>query len=133
MPLSSIQKVIGGNDYRDFMIQHVGLKTFKKSSSSLLAQSGFCIQIADLSEPVNLTTDDEDKVTTWLEGLNCLLNRSDALRMPSIKSDVEQMVSMEVRIRLLDIAPPTTAPPPIPPLPTDFSWIPEKYRVKLPA
>uniref|UniRef100_A0A914BVX8 ELMO domain-containing protein n=1 Tax=Acrobeloides nanus TaxID=290746 RepID=A0A914BVX8_9BILA len=128
VPIFSIRQIVSGNEYRDFIIQHNGLKTFKKSSSSLLAQSGFCIEVNDQTEPFNLTTDDESNVTAWVEGLTCLLNPTNALQMSSIKADVDQMLGLEVRIRLCDLNTPTLdlEPPPAPP--NEFSWIPEAYR-----
>lgn len=95
VPIFSIRQIVSGNEYRDFIIQHIGLKTFKKSSSSLLAQSGFCIEVNDQTEPFNLTTDDESNVTAWVEGLTCLLNPTNALQMPSIKADVRFKMEFE--------------------------------------
>jgi len=72
----------------------------------------------------------EQELNVWIEGLNCLLHPQKAVQEAHMKTEIETLLNLEVRVRLLDVPqPPSDVAFKVPPLPTDFSWIPEKYRI----
>lgn len=88
MAIFAIRRVISGAEYRDFVIQQIGTKLYKKSMSPWPSHCGLALEVNDQSEPLNLASDDEKKVADWVEGLHCLLDSKSAFQLSSIKAEV---------------------------------------------
>ena len=58
----------------------------------------------------------------WVDGINCLLGKK--MLSPQAKSDMELLLTMEMKLRLLDLEniPIPDQPPKIPPLPTNYDF-----------
>jgi len=76
-----------------------------------------------------LVANSEQELNVWIEGLNCLLHPQKAVQEAHMKKEIDRLLNLEVRVRLLDVSNTTPDQLKVPPLPTDFSWIPEKYRI----
>jgi hypothetical protein len=122
--IMNIRRLVHGAEYSDRIFQQVGVKAKKNNASSLL-RCGFCIELAD--ESLNLCADDEAKLQAWVDGLNCLINPDRALNTPLLKAEVERLLNLEVRVRLLDVDNPPSTNLPFPEPPKDFSWIPQNF------
>uniref|UniRef100_A0A915D2T4 ELMO domain-containing protein n=1 Tax=Ditylenchus dipsaci TaxID=166011 RepID=A0A915D2T4_9BILA len=122
--IHSIRKIVYGSEYSNRLSQQFGIKLSKKSQSSSLLRCGLCIELHDDSEQFHLTTNDESHLNMFIEGLQCLMTPQATLQTPAIKAEVERLLNLEVRVRLLDVPVNATADLPVPELPIDFSWIP---------
>uniref|UniRef100_A0AC34R9P2 PH domain-containing protein n=1 Tax=Panagrolaimus sp. JU765 TaxID=591449 RepID=A0AC34R9P2_9BILA len=111
------------------VVQQFGTKLLKKSSSSTMLRNGFSLELKDKGELLTLTTENDEILKLWIDGLNILLG-NEILNSKEFEEEVNNLVDMEVQVRLLDIKTLPQIPPIIPELPTNFDWIPKKYRVK---
>ncbi|KAH7723897.1 cell death abnormality protein 12 [Aphelenchoides avenae] len=127
----SIRRVVHGVEYNDRLSQQAGAKPKKSASTATMHRCGFSIEVSDQMESYNLCADDESKVHAWIDGLNCLINPEKSLDTQLLKAEVERLLNLEVRVRLLEVENPPADNLPFPELPTDFSWIPEPYRAKV--
>uniref|UniRef100_A0AC34GBG4 PH domain-containing protein n=1 Tax=Panagrolaimus sp. ES5 TaxID=591445 RepID=A0AC34GBG4_9BILA len=73
LPISDIKRIVTGSEYSETVVQQIGMKLSKKSSSHSFIKQGFSIELKDQSEPLTLATDDEEIVIQWIDGLNLLL------------------------------------------------------------
>lgn len=76
-----------------------------------------------MNEPLNFITDKEETFNIWLDGINALLGKS--MTSEETKRDLETLLSMEIKLRLLDtegINIPET-PPPIPKEPPNYDFV----------
>ncbi|KAI1701073.1 pleckstrin homology domain-containing protein [Ditylenchus destructor] len=131
--IANIRRIIYGQEYNNRVHQRFDIKlSSKKNQLSSLLKCGLCIEINEdirntnnLDEEYYLSTNNESELTAFLDGLQCLINPDVALQTPAMKAEIESLLNLEVRVRLLDMPQRNTASDiPIPPLPMDFSWIP---------
>uniref|UniRef100_A0A914QZX8 PH domain-containing protein n=1 Tax=Panagrolaimus davidi TaxID=227884 RepID=A0A914QZX8_9BILA len=123
VPISDIKRIVTGSEYSETVVQQIGMKLSKKSSSHLFLKQGFSVEFKDQSEPLTLAADDEDVVLQWIDGLNLLLGFEHLN-----EKEINRLLDLEVRIRLLNVLNPPTNSPQIPELPKTFEWIPDKYH-----
>jgi hypothetical protein len=123
LSISDIKRIVTGSEYSETVVQQIGMKLSKKSSSHLFLKQGFSIEFKDQSEPLTLAADDEEVVLQWIDGLNLLLGFEHLN-----EKEINRLLDLEVRIRLLNVLNPPTNPPQIPELPKTFEWIPDKYH-----
>ena len=141
--LSDIKRIVTGSEYSEIVVQQIGTKLSKKSSSLSLLRQGFSFELKEQAELLTLATDNEQILQTWIEGLNMLIGNQMITDQKQLELEVSMVIivfififylqtnrllELEVRIRLLDVVNPPSVPPQIPDLPKDFNWIPEKYR-----
>jgi len=78
--------------------------------------------IYEPNKPLNFIAQSKDAFCMWIDGLNVLLGRK--MTSTKAKSDLELLLSMEMKLRLLDIEniPIPDKPPVIPPLPKNYNF-----------
>lgn len=75
------------------------------------------------TEPINFVAASEEIFHIWMDGINALLGKS--MDSPLMQSDLDILLTMEIKLRLLDtegIRIPST-PPPIPPDPLNYDFV----------
>ncbi|KAE9551412.1 hypothetical protein FO519_005367 [Halicephalobus sp. NKZ332] len=128
LALSDIKRIVTGSEYSEIVVQQIGTKLSKKSSSLSLLKQGFSFELKEQAELLTLATDNEQVLQTWIEGLNMLLGNQMITDQKQLELETNRLLDLEVRTRLLNIVNPPSIPPQIPELPKDFNWVPEKYR-----
>jgi hypothetical protein len=73
LPISDIKRIVTGSEYSETVVQQIGMKLSKKSSSLSFLKQGFSIELKDQSEPLTIATEDKDVLQAWIEGLNYVL------------------------------------------------------------
>ncbi|MFH4976225.1 hypothetical protein AB6A40_002934 [Gnathostoma spinigerum] len=118
--ISDIRRVEAGGGLLD-----VGNTPFKNKKHAMMR--GITIEVGDKPEIYHLITSDERVIETWIDGLNALIGCDDlSLRA---QQQVDRLLSIELKMRLLHIDH-IPASVPLPPLPTDFSWLPKSASNK---
>uniref|UniRef100_A0A7E4VWL1 ELMO domain-containing protein n=1 Tax=Panagrellus redivivus TaxID=6233 RepID=A0A7E4VWL1_PANRE len=126
--INDIRRIITGTEYSEVVIQQIGTKFLKKTSSAL-PKYGFSIEPKDQTELLILATDDEAVHQAWTEGLNILLGREVIAERKAYENEIDKLLDMEIRVRLLNVGNPPSTVPRVPPLPSNFDWIPGRKAV----
>lgn len=71
--LSEIKRIITGVEYSEMVVQQFGTKLLKKSSSSAMLRNGFSFELKEKGELLTLSTENEEILKGWIDGLNILL------------------------------------------------------------
>ncbi len=81
--------------------------------------------VRETGDPLDLVAPDEKTFDLWCDGINTLLMRD--MKSARATEDLEMFLSMEVKIRLLDVEGINIPdqPPKVPPLPPDFDFCQE--------
>ena len=119
--------MVHGSEYTSQLHQLYGFKPSKTSSSSLL-RCAFCFELKASEEKFHLAANNPEEMAAWVEGVSCLLEPKLALQTQHLKEEVERMLNLEMRMRMLEIPGGLQSNLPVPELPKNFDWIPEKYR-----
>lgn len=85
-----------------------------------VAALSFTIHTEDLNKSLDLVALNQDDFSNWTDGLRVLIH--DRFENPQTQEEFKTLVSIELRIRLLDLAGVQTPQeaPQIPPLPPNF-------------
>ncbi|XP_013415031.1 engulfment and cell motility protein 1 [Lingula anatina] len=102
---------------------HVKEKALGKKSTPLHA---FSIMSDTADQALNFVASNEQEYNTWTDGVNALLGNPMVSEMTT--QELDMLLSMEIKIRLLDTEGVTIpeSPPPIPPPPPNFDF---KYKI----
>uniref|UniRef100_A0A3B3QC94 Si:dkey-56f14.7 n=1 Tax=Paramormyrops kingsleyae TaxID=1676925 RepID=A0A3B3QC94_9TELE len=114
--VSDIKAVITGKDCPH--VKEKGALRQNKETQEL----AFSI-VYDSDEYLNFIAPNKHEYCVWIDGLNILLGKE--LTSDLTKSDVEILLSMEMKLRLLDLEniKIPEAPPPIPKEPSDYNFV----------
>ncbi|XP_061162842.1 engulfment and cell motility protein 1-like isoform X2 [Saccostrea echinata] len=116
LPVSDIKSFVTGRD-----CPHI---KDKKDKAKTMTTTSFAIQTvnSETTDMICFVAKDEVEFDMWTDGLNVLLGHE--MTSPQMKKDLNMLLDMEIRIRLLDaegIAIPNE-PPPIPPEPDNYNF-----------
>ena len=92
-----------------------------RSAHKSITELAFSI-LYEPNKSLNFIAQSQDAYCMWVDGLNVLLGRK--MTSPKAKSDLELLLTMEMKLRLLDIEniPIPDQPPVIPPLPKNYNF-----------
>nr|KAG5713058.1 hypothetical protein BaRGS_021852 [Batillaria attramentaria] len=115
LPLVDIQRIVTGKD-----CPHVGVKS-RLVRSNPNGRLAFSIQTENEEDQICFIASSEYEYDMWCDGLNALLGNE--MTSNQVKQDMEMLLSMEIKIRLLETEglPIPTEPPPHPPTAGEFS------------
>ncbi|KAM3720898.1 Cell death abnormality protein [Dirofilaria immitis] len=112
--VADIQRVIGGGEDSFPMSGTKG----KKNSN----MRGITLEVGDKPDLYHLVTSDEETINAWCDGINALIG-VDKLSVQA-QRQVDRFLNIELKMRLLELDHiPNSIE--IPPLPTNFDWIPK--------
>ncbi|XP_077983513.1 engulfment and cell motility protein 1-like isoform X2 [Glandiceps talaboti] len=114
LQVSDIRSLVTGKD-----CPH--MKDSKRGQGVALAFSIMHDPVSDL-EALNFVARDTHVFNIWTDGINALLGQP--MTSEDAKNDMETLLGMEIRLRLLDTenVPIPASPPPIPPEPDNFDF-----------
>uniref|UniRef100_A0A8C9VKA1 Engulfment and cell motility 2 n=1 Tax=Scleropages formosus TaxID=113540 RepID=A0A8C9VKA1_SCLFO len=115
IPVSDIKSVVTGKD-----CPHMKEKSALKQNKEVL-ELAFSI-LYDPDEALNFVAPNKYEYCVWIDGLSALLGRE--MNSDLTRSDLDTLISMEMKLRLLDlenIAIPD-APPPVPKEPSTYNF-----------
>ncbi|XP_048882298.1 engulfment and cell motility protein 1-like [Brienomyrus brachyistius] len=117
--VSDIKAVLTGKD-----CPHVKEKGALRQNKEVQEAQELAFSIVyDSDEYLNFIAPNKHEYCVWIDGLNILLGKE--LTSDLTKSDVEILLSMEMKLRLLDLEniKIPEAPPPIPKEPSDYNFV----------
>ena len=94
-----------------------------KSKKSTSDTAFSLIPKADQDEPLNFVAPSDKTFDYWTDGLHALLHQE--MESREMKQDLEFLLTMDIKLRLLDtegLTIPET-PPPVPPLPANYHFV----------
>lgn len=116
MPVADIKAVITGKD-----CPHMKEKGALKQNKEVLELAFSVLYESD--EYLNFIAPDKHEYCVWTDGLNALLGKE--MTSEYTKSDMDTLLSMEMKLRLLDLEniQIPEAPPPIPKEPSNYDFV----------
>ncbi|VDK83156.1 unnamed protein product [Onchocerca ochengi] len=113
--IADIQRVVAGGE-GDFPMSS---STKGKKNANI---RGITLEVGDKPDLYHLVTSDEQAINAWCDGINALIG-VDKLSIQA-QRQVDRFLNIELKMRLLELDHiPNSIE--IPPLPTNFDWIPE--------
>ncbi|XP_028673969.1 engulfment and cell motility protein 1 isoform X1 [Erpetoichthys calabaricus] len=116
LPVADMKSIVTGKE-----CPHMKEKGALKQNKEVL-ELAFSI-VYDSEEYLNFIAPDKNEYCIWTDGLNALLGREMASDLT--KSDLDTLLNMEMKLRLLDLEniPIPEAPPPIPKEPSNYDFV----------
>ncbi|XP_038573016.1 engulfment and cell motility protein 1-like, partial [Micropterus salmoides] len=116
LPVADIKAVITGKD-----CPHMKEKGALKQNKEVLELAFSVLYESD--EYLNFIAPDKNEYCVWTDGLNALLGKE--MTSDYTKSDMDTLLSMEMKLRLLDLEniQIPEAPPPIPKEPSNYDFV----------
>uniref|UniRef100_A0A7N8XVW4 Engulfment and cell motility 1 (ced-12 homolog, C. elegans) n=1 Tax=Mastacembelus armatus TaxID=205130 RepID=A0A7N8XVW4_9TELE len=116
LPVADIKAVITGKD-----CPHMKEKGALKQNKEVLELAFSVLYESD--EYLNFIAPDKHEYCVWTDGLNALLGKE--MTSDNTKSDMDTLLSMEMKLRLLDLEniQIPEAPPPIPKEPSNYDFV----------
>ncbi|XP_058878922.1 engulfment and cell motility protein 1-like isoform X2 [Acipenser ruthenus] len=116
LPVADIKAVVTGKD-----CPHMKEKGALKQNKEVL-ELAFSI-LYESDEYLNFIAPDKNEYCVWTDGLNALLGKE--MTSDRTKSDLDTLLSMEMKLRLLDLEniQIPEAPPPIPKEPSNYNFV----------
>ncbi|KAL2080039.1 hypothetical protein ACEWY4_023832 [Coilia grayii] len=116
LPVADIKAVVTGKD-----CPHMKEKGALKQNKEVL-ELAFSI-LYESDEYLNFIAPDKHEYCVWTDGLNALLGKE--MSSEFTKSDLDTLLSMEMKLRLLDLEniQIPEAPPPIPKEPSNYDFV----------
>uniref|UniRef100_A0A8C3ANV5 Engulfment and cell motility 1 n=1 Tax=Cyclopterus lumpus TaxID=8103 RepID=A0A8C3ANV5_CYCLU len=116
LPVADIKAVITGKD-----CPHMKEKGALKQNKEVLELAFSVLYESD--EYLNFIAPDKHEYCVWIDGLNALLGKE--MTSDYTKSDMDTLLSMEMKLRLLDLEniQIPEAPPPIPKEPSNYDFV----------
>uniref|UniRef100_A0A7M4FVZ4 Engulfment and cell motility 2 n=1 Tax=Crocodylus porosus TaxID=8502 RepID=A0A7M4FVZ4_CROPO len=116
IPVADIKAVVTGKD-----CPHMKEKSALKQNKEVL-ELAFSI-LYDPDETLNFIAPNKYEYCIWTDGLNALLGRDMSSELT--RSDLDTLLSMEMKLRLLDLenVPVPEAPPPVPREPSTYDFV----------
>lgn len=116
LPLVDVQRIVTGKD-----CPHVGVK-IRLQRTNQNGRLAFSIQTENEEDQICFVASTEYEYDMWCDGLNALLGNE--MTSNQVKQDTEMLLSMEIKIRLLETEglPIPKEPPPHPSPPDNFNF-----------
>lgn len=116
IPVADIKAIVTGKD-----CPHMREKSALKQNKEAL-ELAFSI-LYDPDETLNFIAPNKYEYCTWIDGLHALVGKDMASDLT--KSDLETLLSMEMKLRLLDLenVPIPEVPPPVPKEPSSYDFV----------